>query len=75
MLVALTEAISATLAVVLALSTQSGTEGHGFAKFMAQDVTAVPTTVMVPLLSFPTLEELLPHVPSMGTGPEVIWCP
>lgn len=67
------EDIAPVMPVELSAMVQSGAESQGRAKFKVTEVSKVPVTVMVPLLSFPATVEVPPV--TVGAGPWVYLCP
>lgn len=64
--------ISPVMAVELSLSVQTGVFANEFAKFNVHEVTIPLPTVIVPALSVPTNDGLVPQVPMEGVVPEEI---
>lgn len=67
--------ISPVIAVLLSLMMQTGVIPQVLAKVSVHAVTTPPPTVMVPWLSSPTTDGLVPHVDTEGLGLFVTICP
>lgn len=67
------EVMSAVIPVELSDIVQSGAVAQALANVIVTDVSSVPITVIVPLLSLPDTVEVPPDMP--GFGPDVIKCP